>query len=65
MGLVIDYYLEKGAEKGQQISHILSDRWSESSLKSALETASSFQYLEDQRIEHEGETYRIKERNPL
>ena len=65
MSITIDYYLSKGAEKGIKLNHILSEKWSNSRAKSALENLESYRFQEGEEVEVGGTTYRIEERNPL
>ncbi len=65
MSIAIDYYLNKGAEKGIELNHFLSEKWSNSRAKSALEALDSYSFQEGEEVEVEGNSYRIEERNPL
>lgn len=66
MGIVTDYYLEAGLEKTQDLNHYLSEMWSDSKVKSTLDSLYNFRYVEGERVESDdGELYEILEKQPI
>lgn len=65
MSIAIDYYLSKGEEKTQKINRMLSEKWSDSRVKSAVEAFQSYRFHEGEQVEVDGTTYQIEERTPF